>query len=166
MHSVQVHWGQDDTREEKSGVRACLPRCTSPTLSAAFSPPFRLLPKEVTCSQAGPEDVFSDLRATGEWPRIVTPAASSVLQSQNCRAWHFDSGIREQRGFSFYNTDCHPGNRCDRAFFLSQWIKVSLCVSKHKPHAHSLPAHRNWVHYIFLPFFFLKVNVNEERLSL
>lgn len=136
-------------------------------VSAAFSPPFRLLPKEVSCSQAAPEDVFSDLlRATGEWPCIVTPAPSSLLQSQNCRAWHFDSGSREQRGFGFYHMDCHPGNRCDRAFLLSQWIKVSLCVSKHKPHAHSLLAHRNWVRYIFLPFFFFKVNVNEECLSL
>lgn len=123
------------------------------------------------CMQPGrPRGCFlRHLRATGEWPCILTPAPSPLLQSQNCRAWHFDSGIRAQRGFSFYNTDCHPGNRCDRAFFLSQWIKVSLCVSKHKPHAHSLPAHRNWVHYIFLPFFFFlkkKVNVNEECLSL
>lgn len=44
-----------------------------------------------------------------------------------------------------------------RFFFSSQWIKVSLCVSKHKLHAHSLPVmylHRNWVHYIFSFFFF------------
>lgn len=50
-------------------------------------------------------------------------------------------------------------------FFFSQWIKVSLCVSKHKPHAHSLPAmylHRNWVHYIF-GFFFFSLFLNQRE---
>lgn len=99
-------------------------------IPVAFSSPFWLLPEDVACSQAAPEDVFSDLlRGTGEWPfRGTHPAPSSLLTSQNCRAWRFDSGSREQRGFSFYNTDCHPGNRRDGAFFFSVDQGILVCV--------------------------------------
>lgn len=128
------------------------------TVSAAFPSPCRLLPEEVACSQTAPEDVFSDLlRATGDWPSVVTPAPSFFLKSLNGRAWHFDSGRREPRGFRFTTRTATPETDATELFVFSQWIKVSLCVSKHKPHAHSLPAmylHRNWVHYIFLAFFF------------
>jgi hypothetical protein len=60
-------------REDGEEWHPCLPlkMHVTDTVPAAFSSPFRLLPKEVACSQAAPEDVFSDLlRATGEWPFI------------------------------------------------------------------------------------------------
>lgn len=90
------------------------PRCTSPTLY------LRLFPRPPSCSprrlhaarQPSPEP-----QASGH---SVTPPPSSLLESQNCRTWHFDSGSREQRGFRFlqHGLTCRPGNRCNGAFFF------------------------------------------------
>lgn len=148
------------------GIRTCSQMHFTYILPAAFSSPSQPLPKEVACSQAAPEDVHSDLpRATGQWPFTTIPAPCSLLESQNCRAWHFDSGSRQQRGFSFYNVNCHPGNRdATELFFLSGSRYPCVCQSTNRMHTHFRPyIYTETGSITFLVLFFFLIFIFNQR---
>lgn len=139
------------------------PRCTSPTLY------LRLFPRPPSCSprrlhaarQPSPEP-----QASGH---SVTPPPSSLLESQNCRTWHFDSGSREQRGFRFlqHGLTCRPGNRCNGAFFfffLSGSRYPCVCQSTNRMHTHFRPCiYTETGSITFLGFFFFGLFLNQRE---